>query len=105
MTAGTNTHQFRLGQQVAVTAPDSGRLMPNGPFEVTERFCHRGEPFYCVKSPNEPYERVLAESRLRATHDCNIAVDVGSSLPSHELRFDRLHHELMALSEPPKIIH
>jgi hypothetical protein len=59
-------YKFRIGQKVDVVSPALDRFASNGPFVVTEQFLHRGAPFYCVKSPHEPYERVLAENRLCA---------------------------------------
>jgi hypothetical protein len=59
-------YKFQIGQEVEVISPALDRFAPCGPFVVTERFLHRGEPFYSVKSPDEPYERVLAERRLCA---------------------------------------
>ena len=32
----------------------------------TEQFSRDGEVYYCVKSPQEPYDRVVTESQLRA---------------------------------------
>ena len=43
------------------------------------------------------------ERRLPASHDGDIAIYVRSRIPPNDLRFDRLHDELIALGEPPKI--
>jgi hypothetical protein len=33
---------------------------------VTEQFSRDGQLYYCVKSPQESYDRVVPENRLRA---------------------------------------
>jgi hypothetical protein len=48
---------------------------------------------------NEPDERVRTECRLRTAHDSEIAIYVPFRTPSHDLRFDRLHNELIARRE------
>lgn len=62
-----SAHRYRIGQAVVVLPRGPGSKELQGDFVVTEQFRHRGEPYYCVKGRNEPYERSLAESRLRAT--------------------------------------
>jgi hypothetical protein len=70
----TAAHKFRVGQEVDVIPLLPDLFILKGPFVVTEQFCHQGEPLYCVKSPHEPYERVLKERRLCAV-ECVHAVD------------------------------
>jgi hypothetical protein len=60
------SHKFRIGQKVEVVALRPDRWPPVGDYVVTEQFSHDGERHYCVKSPREPYDRVVPESRLRA---------------------------------------
>jgi hypothetical protein len=61
-----STHKYRVGQIVAVLPRSADAEEPPGEFVVTEQFHHRGELYYCVKNRGEPYERSLAERRLRA---------------------------------------
>jgi hypothetical protein len=67
-------HKFRVGQKVDLIPQWPSQCMLNGPFVVTEQFRHQGELLYCVKSPHEPYERVLKETRLCAVK-CAQGVD------------------------------
>jgi hypothetical protein len=99
----TPAHKFRIGQTVELIARELDRSRQGKPFVVTERFYHLGEPFYCVKSAEEPYERVLAECRLRTSQDSDMAVYVRPGIASNDLRFDRLDNELVARGKSLKI--
>jgi hypothetical protein len=59
------THKFRVGQIVFVEA--ARRLnFPGGAHIITRQMPERdGEFEYCVKSINEPHERVARESQMR----------------------------------------
>jgi hypothetical protein len=59
-------HQFHIGQTVFLD-PSLERNLPRGAFIVTKKLPeHDGEFEYRVKSINEPHERVVRESQLRA---------------------------------------
>jgi hypothetical protein len=51
----------------------------------------------------QAHERVRMECRLRTAHDSEIAIYVPFRTPSHDLRFDRLHNELIARCKRPQI--
>ena len=58
------THKFRVGQIVLVK-PDH-RNVPGGAYAIIKKMPERdGEFEYCVKSINEPHERVVRESQMR----------------------------------------
>jgi hypothetical protein len=59
-------YKFQLGEKVEVIPLRPDRWPPVGEYVVTEQFSRDGELYYCVKSPQEPYDRVVPESRLRA---------------------------------------
>jgi hypothetical protein len=89
-------HRFQVGQKVKLrpARPDADET--EGEFVVAELFRHQGEPFYCVKSPDEPYERVLPESRLRAvaSERRGRSADVELSVARHP------QEELVSLDRP-----
>jgi len=60
------SYKFLLGQKVEVIPLRPDRWPPVGEYVVTEQFIRDGERYYCVKSPLEPYDRVMPENRLRA---------------------------------------
>jgi hypothetical protein len=60
------SYKFCLGQKVEVIPLRPDRWPPIGEYVVTEQFSRDGEVYYCVKSPQEPYDRVVTESQLRA---------------------------------------
>jgi hypothetical protein len=56
------THKFKIGQTVFLS-PSLG--IPRGAYVVTRKLPEReGEFEYCVKSANEPHERVVRENQL-----------------------------------------
>ena len=59
-------YKFCLCQKVDVIALRPDLWMPIGEYAVTEQFRRDGGSFYCVKSPDEPYDRVVMECQLRA---------------------------------------
>jgi hypothetical protein len=59
-------YKFCLGQKVDVIALRPDLWRPVGEYAVTEQFRRVGGRFYCVKSPHEPYDRVVMECQLRA---------------------------------------
>jgi hypothetical protein len=60
------THKFRLGQLVRL-APALSRNVPGGSYEIVKRLPERdGEFEYQIKSMNEPHQRRMRESELRA---------------------------------------
>jgi hypothetical protein len=59
-------YKFFVGQKVEVIPLRPDRWPPVGDYVVTEQFSRDGERYYCVKSPQEPYDRVVPEDRLRA---------------------------------------
>ena len=59
------TYKFQLGQTVFIV-PSLFRGSPAGTYIVTKKLPDRdGELEYCVKSTDEPYDRVVGESELR----------------------------------------
>jgi hypothetical protein len=65
-TAPATAYKFFVGQRVQVIPIDPDRWMAVGEYVVTEQFCRDEQAHYCVKSPREPYERVVTESQLYA---------------------------------------
>jgi hypothetical protein len=60
------THKFHVGQLVRL-APALSRNVPGGSYEIVKRLPERaGEFEYQIKSMNEPHQRVVRESELRA---------------------------------------
>ena len=60
------TYKFHVGQTVYLK-PSLGLNIPGGAYIVTKKLPERdGEFEYCVKSINEPHERVVRESQLRS---------------------------------------
>lgn len=59
------TYKFQIGQTVFIV-PSLFRGSPAGTYVVTKKLPDRnGELEYCVKSTDEPYDRVVGESELR----------------------------------------
>jgi hypothetical protein len=59
-------HKFRVGQQVELVRKAAEAFPPSGPYEVVRQVPNvEGELGYHVKSPAEPHERAVPESRLR----------------------------------------
>ena len=59
-------HKFRIGQLVQL-APAVARNVRGGTYEVTKQLPeNHGELEYRIKNSNEPHERVVRESELRA---------------------------------------
>jgi len=53
------SYKFQIGQRSALT-------IPRGIYIITKKLPERNdERDYCVKSADEPYERVVGESELR----------------------------------------
>jgi hypothetical protein len=58
-------HKFQIGQTVFIV-PSLFRGSPAATYIVTKKLPDRdGELEYCVKSADEPYDRVVGESELR----------------------------------------
>jgi hypothetical protein len=58
------TYKFQVGQTVFIV-PSLFRGSPTGRYLVTKKLPERdGELEYCVRSADEPYERVVGESEL-----------------------------------------
>jgi len=61
-----STYKFKIGETVFLESSRELNL-PGGPYIVVKKLPeHDGEFEYRVKSINEPHERVVRESQLRA---------------------------------------
>jgi len=58
------THKFKIGQSVDLM-PSTFRSAAKGQYRIVSlRPAEDGGPQYCIKSPSEAHERVVAESDL-----------------------------------------
>jgi hypothetical protein len=59
-------HKFRIGQSVELVPVLPARYSPSGDYKIVRYLPDEdGEPYYRVKSSQEPHERVVKESLLR----------------------------------------
>jgi hypothetical protein len=59
-------HAFKIGQSVDY-APKRLSAVGRGPYQIKGRLPFEdGQLKYRIKSPNEPHERVVSESELKA---------------------------------------
>jgi hypothetical protein len=59
-------HKFRIGQSVELIPVLPARYSPSGDYKIVRHLPDEdGEPYYRVKSAQEPHERVVKESLLR----------------------------------------
>jgi hypothetical protein len=60
------SHKFHVGQLVQLI-PSINRNVPGGSYEIIRKLPEsRGEFEYRIESMNEPHDRVVQESKLRA---------------------------------------
>jgi hypothetical protein len=61
-------HRFRLGPKLQFNRGCHHRSAPDGFFEVIRQLLDtHGEPYYQIKSPHAPHERVIKENDIQKT--------------------------------------
>jgi len=60
-------HKFKTGQIVELSPAFAGNI-PGGVYKITKQLPERnGEFEYCIKSIDEPHERVVRQSELQTS--------------------------------------
>jgi hypothetical protein len=62
---GIDMHKFKVGQSVQFNGGAVRRSGVSGTFKIVKLLPSEGDDQqYCIKSPNEPHERIAKESQL-----------------------------------------